>query len=39
MSDLLQCASWQLTTLSGGSIWPFYNLVPPRDQKWLSRIH
>ena len=28
MSDLLQCASWQLTTLSSGSIWPFYSLVP-----------
>jgi len=28
MSDLLQCASGQLTTLSGGSIWPFHNLVP-----------
>jgi hypothetical protein len=28
MSDLLQCASWRLTTLSGGSIWPFYDLVP-----------
>jgi hypothetical protein len=28
MSDLLQCASWQLTTLSGSSIWPFYDLVP-----------
>ena len=28
MSDRFECASWQLTTLSGGSIWPFYNLVP-----------
>jgi hypothetical protein len=28
MSDLLQYASWQLTTLSGVSIWPFYDLVP-----------
>jgi hypothetical protein len=28
MSDLLQCAGWQLTTLSAGSIWPFYKLVP-----------
>jgi hypothetical protein len=28
MSDLLQCVSWQLTTLSGGAIWPFDDLVP-----------
>jgi hypothetical protein len=28
MSDLLQCAGWQLTTWSGGSIGPFNDLVP-----------
>jgi hypothetical protein len=28
MSDLLQCASWQLTALSGGAIRPFDDLVP-----------
>lgn len=33
MSDLLQRASWQRTTLSGGAIWPFDDLVPAAYQK------
>src|ERR1700736_4783059 len=33
MSDRFECASLQLTTLSGGSIWPFYNLVPVAEPK------
>jgi len=28
MSDLFECAGWQLTALSGGAIWPFDDLVP-----------